>query len=267
MSFFSDLDQRVESAGSLLCVGLDPDASRLPKGVGILEFNSAVIEATQEYVCAYKLNFAFYEAAGAAGWEALKKTLEYIPPDIPVIADAKRADIGNTSRAYARAIFGELGFDAVTVNPYLGFDAVEPFLDYRERGVYILCRTSNPGAGDFQSLTVKTGERAAPLYEVVADKASQWNRHGNVGLVVGATNIDDLRLIRRRRPELPFLVPGVGAQGGDLELAVLYGRNFQKSGLVINASRQVIFASSGEDYAEAAGLAARALQDEINRYR
>jgi len=267
MSFFSDLDQRIASANSLLCVGLDPDAAKLPPQVSLFDFNRRVIDATQAHVCAYKLNFAFYEAEGINGWEVLKETLRYIPADIPAIADAKRADIGNTSKAYAYAAFDELGFDAVTVNPYLGFDSIEPFLEYRDRGVFILCRTSNPGAADFQSLLVSTGEHTIPLYQVVAEKATQWNTFGNIGLVMGATSIDDLRLIRQQHPELPFLVPGIGSQGGDLELAVLHGRNFQRTGLIINASRQVIFASSGPDFADAAGRSAKKLKDEINRYR
>ena len=267
MGFFNDLEQRIAAANSLLCVGLDPDASRLPAGLSVLQFNQAVIGATREFACAYKLNFAFYEALGPEGWGALRETLWYIPRDIPVIADAKRADIGNTSKAYAKAIFDELGFNAVTVNPYLGYDAVEPFLEHRDKGLYVLCRTSNPGAADFQDLEVKNAGHLEPLYEAVAGKAAQWNVRGNVGLVVGATAIDDLRRIRRRHPEMPFLVPGVGTQGGDLELAVLYGRNFQSAGLIINASRQVIFASSGPDFAEAAGRAAEKLRDEINRYR
>jgi orotidine-5'-phosphate decarboxylase len=267
MGFFNDLDERISEANSLLCVGLDPDRDKLPPGVSIAYFNRAIIDATHDFVCAYKLNFAFYEAAGPEGWGLLRETLCHVPQGIPVIADAKRADIGNTSKAYARAIFDELGFSAVTVNPYLGYDALEPFLDYRDRGVFILCRTSNSGAADFQNLQVKTDDHLAPLYEVVADKATQWNVRGNVGLVVGATSSEDLRSIRRHHPDLPFLVPGVGAQGGDLELAVLYGRNFQRSGLIINASRQVIYASPGTDYASAAGKAAEALRDEINRYR
>ena len=267
MTFFGELDERVAKANSLLCVGLDPDIAKIPAGLTLAGFNKAIITTTGEYACAYKLNFAFYEAAGMAGWEALRETLKYIPRDIPVIADAKRADIGNTSKAYAKAIFDELGFSAATVNPYLGYDALEPFLEYRNKGIFILCRTSNPGAADFQDLPVKTDGHIAPLYSIVAEKAAQWNVRGNVGLVVGATAIDDLRFLRRQHAELPFLVPGVGAQGGDLELAVLYGHNLQRSGLIVNAARQVIFASTGPDFATAAGEAARKLRDEINKFR
>jgi orotidine-5'-phosphate decarboxylase len=267
MSFFNGLGERIATANSLLCIGLDPDGTRLPAGINVLQFNKAVIAATHPFACAYKLNFAFYEAMGPEGWGTIRETLWHIPKGIPVIADAKRADIGNTSRAYARAIFDELGFDAVTVNPYLGGDALEPFLDYTDKGVYILCRTSNPGAADLQNQAVYTERGPLKLYQIVADKAEQWNTRGNAGLVVGATAADDLRAVRNRHPELPFLVPGVGAQGGDLEHAVLYGRNLNPAGLIINASRQVIFASSGPDFAEAAGKAAEELRDEINRYR
>jgi orotidine-5'-phosphate decarboxylase len=210
MNFFGDLENRIMQADSLLCVGLDPDTGALPAGVSMLDFNREIIAATSQYVCAYKLNFAFYEAAGAAGWAALKGTLGCIPSEIPVIADAKRADIGNTARAYARAIFDELGFDAVTVNPYLGGDAVEPFLERREKGVYILCRTSNPGAADIQNLRVQDGERLTPLFQAVAERAAMWNIHGNVGLVVGATAIDDLRLIRRTARNCPSWCPASG---------------------------------------------------------
>ncbi len=267
MSFFTDLEKRIAAANSLLCVGLDPDSARLPASVNIFQFNQAIIAATHPFACAYKMNFAFYEAAGPEGFGLLKESLWHIPQDIPVIADAKRADIGNTSKAYARAIFNELGFNAVTVNPYLGHDSLEPFLEYGDRGIYILCRTSNPGAADLQNLAVYTESGSIPLYQVVADKAAEWNKSGNVGVVVGATSIDDLRILRRRHPGLPFLVPGVGAQGGDLEQAVLYGRSTQRAGLIINASRQIIFASSGPDFAEAAGRAAEKLRDEINKYR
>jgi len=267
MSFFDKLEQRIADAHSLLCVGLDPEMAKLPAGVSMAEFNRAIVVATQDLVCAYKLNFAFYEAAGTLGWGALEETLKCIPPDIPVIADAKRADIGNTSRAYASAIFDGLKFDAVTVNPYLGFDSVAPFLEYRDRGVFVLCRTSNPGAADFQSLPVTSDGCPAPLYEIVAKKASQWNEHGNIGLVVGATGAVELSLLRHKHPDLPFLVPGVGAQGGDLALVMRDGQSSSPAGLIVNASRQIIFASSGRDFANDAARAAQALRDEINRYR
>ena len=267
MNFFDSLGQRIVGSNSILCIGLDPDAEKLPEGISITEFNQAIVAATHAYACVYKLNFAFYEAAGASGWVALKETLKCIPADIPVIADAKRADIGNTSQAYARAIFEELNFGAVTVNPYLGYDGVAPFVEYQDRGVFVLCRTSNPGAADFQAVTVESNGVVAPLYEIVAEKAAQWNTHGNIGLVMGATGATELGHIRRKHPELPFLVPGVGTQGGDLASVVQDGHSARPAGLLINVSRQIIFASSGSDFAEAAAQAAKTLRDKINSYR
>ncbi len=262
MTFFQKLASAARKNNSLLCVGLDPDPKLMPDKLSILEFNRVVIDATRDLVCAYKLNFAFYEAAGAEGFEILKSTVDYIPDDIPAIADAKRGDIGNTAKAYARSIFANLNFDAATVNPYLGFDSVEPFIHYRERGVFILCRTSNPGATDFQSL--RLAEEPGSLFELVASKASQWNRYGNIGLVVGATYPQELRLIREGYPDMPLLIPGIGAQGGDLELAMRYGADARGEKIIINSSRQVIYASRGKDFAEAARQAALTLRDEIN---
>jgi orotidine-5'-phosphate decarboxylase len=231
----------------------------------VLDFNRAIIDATSALVCAYKPNLAFYEAAGQKGWEVLQQTLDYIPKGIPVIADAKRGDIGNTAKAYASAIFTGLGAGAATVNPYMGFDSVEPFLAYQDKGVFILCRTSNAGAADFQSLIVGGTDRA--LYQVVAKKSSEWNKFGNVGLVVGATHPEELKSLRQAYPEMPFLIPGVGAQGGDLKKAVSYGVNPGGSGIIINSSRQVLYASSGKDFARAAAAAALKLRDEINLFR
>jgi orotidine-5'-phosphate decarboxylase len=176
----------------------------------ILEFNRGIIDATADLVCAYKPNLAFYEAFGLEGLVALEKTVKYIPEGIPVIGDAKRGDIGNTARRYAEALFSAFGFDAATLNPYLGYDSVEPFLEYPDKGVFILCRTSNPGALDFQAL--RCGD--VPLYEVVAQKAKEWDRYGNIGLVVGATYPEELRRIRQLCPQMPLLIPGLGAQGG-----------------------------------------------------
>jgi len=253
---------------SLLCIGLDPDPKRMPRDLGIFEFNRAIVKATSDLVCAYKLNLAFYEALNDRGFKALKDTIRYIPDDIPVIGDAKRGDIGNTARAYARAIFTNLKCDATTVNPYLGFDSVEPFIEYRDRGVFILCRTSNEGAGDFQSLRCQASESGQrPLFELVAYKASEWNRYGNVGLVVGATCPEELRLIRGSHPDMPILIPGIGAQGGDLSLAVRYGVDTRGEKAIINSSRQVIYASRGRDFAEAARRVASSLRDQINSYR
>jgi orotidine-5'-phosphate decarboxylase len=267
MGFFSELDEAAKKNHSLLCVGLDPDAALMPPGVSILDFNKAIIDATTDLVCCYKPNLAFYEAEGARGWDILKQTVECIPKGIPVIADAKRGDIGNTAKAYARAIFDELSFDAVTVNPYLGFDAIESFLNYKDKGVFILCHTSNAGAADFQNLKVRLDGKEMPLYQAVAKKASEWNKLGNVGLVVGATYPDELKTLRLAYPEMPFLIPGVGAQGGDLKLAVRYGMDNRGGGIIINSSRQILYASRGRNFADAARKAALTLRDEINLYR
>jgi orotidine-5'-phosphate decarboxylase len=239
----------------------------MPDEVGVFEFNRAIIDATSDLVCAYKLNFAFYEVLEADGLDALKQTVAYIPDDIPVIGDAKRGDIGNTAKAYAKSIFTNFNFDATTVSPYLGFDSIEPFIQYRDRGVFILCRTSNAGATDFQALRSEVeGGHSHPLFEIVALKAGQWNIHGNIGLVVGATYPEELRLIRRHHPDMLLLIPGIGAQGGDLALTVRYGVDSKGEKTIINSSRQVIYASPGKDFAQAARRAAAELRDQINHY-
>jgi orotidine-5'-phosphate decarboxylase len=267
MNFNEKLQKITLKNRSLVCVGLDPDAKLMPEKVGIFEFNKAIIEATSDLVCAYKPNLAFYEARGDEGMEALKRTLKCIPADIPVIADGKRADIGNTSRAYAVALFDILGFDAATVNPYLGFDAIEPFLQYKDKNIIILCRTSNAGAKDFQSLLCQTPGGMRPLYEIVADKARQWNVNQNIGLVVGATYPEELKTIRGMVPDMPLLIPGIGAQGGDVAVTVKYGVSPQGDKAIINSSRGIIHVSKGRDFAEAARRAAQTLRDEINRCR
>lgn len=268
MPFFDKLEQAALRNQSLLCVGLDPDPARLPVP-DVAAFNRAIIEATAELVCAYKPNLAFYEALGEAGMTALRDTLAAIPPEIPVIADGKRNDIGNTARAYARALFDELGVDAATVNPYLGGDAVEPFLEREDKAVFILCRTSNPGARDLQDLLVSVapGSQARPLFEVVAEAAGRWNSRGNVGLVVGATYPEELGRVRQLCPEMTFLVPGVGAQGGDVAAVMRNGLDRAGRGLIINVSRQVLYASREKDFAQASAEAARQLRDEIERQR
>jgi len=248
----------------LLCIGLDPDPELMPSQIKVFEFNKAIIEATSDLVCAYKLNLAFYEALGDEGLGALKGTIKYIPDDIPIIGDAKRGDIGNTAKAYAKAIFTNLGFDATTVNPYLGFDSIEPFIEYTDKGVFILCRTSNAGAVDFQSLRCETQLGSRPLFELVALKASQWNTHGNIGLVIGATYPEELRLIRQAHPDMPLLIPGIGAQGGDIALAVRYGVDAQGERAILNSSRQIIYASREKDFAPAARRAASSLREQIN---
>jgi orotidine-5'-phosphate decarboxylase len=247
---------------SWLCIGLDPDPELMP-AVDVLKFNKAIIEATSDLVCAYKPNLAFYEALGTGGLAILEKTIKHVPDDIPVIGDAKRGDIGNTARAYARALFSVLGFDAATVNPYLGFDSIEPFINYQDKGVFVLSRTSNKGATDFQDLI--TG--GLPLYEAVARKAKEWNTYGNIGLVVGATYPEELKRIRSICPEMPLLIPGIGAQGGDLASAVGYGVDARAEKAIINVSRQILYSSKGKDFARSARNLAEKIRDQINDYR
>jgi orotidine-5'-phosphate decarboxylase len=267
MIFNEKLQKATLKNRSLVCVGLDPDPKLMPDKVNVADFNKAIIEATSDLVCAYKPNFAFYEALGDEGMAALKQTLKAIPADIPVIADAKRGDIGNTSKAYAKALFEFYGFDAATVNPYLGSDAVEPFIQFSDKGIFILCRTSNAGAADFQSLKCLTEKGPQALFEIVADKAREWNKTGNVGLVVGATYPDELKIIRQKLPDMPFLIPGIGAQGGDVAVTIKNGVSPQGDKAIINSSRQILYASKGTDFAAAARQATLKLRDEINQYR
>ena len=266
MKFTEKLANAVKKNNSLLCVGLDTDHSSLPPDLGIFEFNKAIIDATFEFVCAYKPNIAFYESLGSSGLDELKRTRDYIPEDIPVIVDAKRGDIGNTGRAYAEGLFEYFNFDATTASPYLGYDSLEPFIEYTEKGVIILCRTSNPGAVDFQSVSCETENGTQPLYRVVAEKVNSWNSRGNLGLVVGATYPEELRTIRRDYPDIPLLIPGIGAQGGDLETVVRNGVDAGRNRTIINSSRQILYASRDEDFAPAAGQAAKNLRDAINSY-
>ena len=266
MNFTQKLVTASRKNKSLLCVGLYPDPELMPDKVGVFEFNKAIIEATSDLVCAYKLNLAFYEALGDEGLDALKRTIKYTPDDIPIIGDAKRGDIGNTAKAYARAIFDNFDFDATTVNPYLGFDSIEPFIQYTNKGVFILCRTSNAGAVDFQALRCEVENGHQPLFELVALKASQWNTYGNIGLVVGATYPEELRLLRESHPDMPLLIPGIGAQGGDIALAVRYGVDAQGERAILNSSRQIIYASRGKDFAQAARRVASELRDQINYF-
>jgi orotidine-5'-phosphate decarboxylase len=237
--------------------------------VDACRFNQEIVEATSDLVCAYKPNLAFYEALGVEGLKALERTVKDVPVDIPVIGDGKRADIASSSKAYARALFEVIGFDAITVSPYLGYDSIAPFVDRGDKGVFILCKTSNPGAADFQELRCKAagpadGER--PLFEVVALKALEWNTRGNLGLVVGATYPEQLKRIRELCPRMPLLIPGIGAQGGDLEAVVKLGIDANGEKAIINCSRQVLYASKGADFALAARAEALRLRDQINRY-
>lgn len=251
---------------SLLCVGLDPEPERIPNG-DVLLWARQIIAATQDLVCCYKPNAAFFEALGRHGWEVLAETIASVPAQIPVLLDAKRGDVGNTARAYARAAFEVLNAGAVTVNPYLGGDSLEPFLAYEDRAVFVLCRTSNPGAGDLQDLRVGDGAAARPLYEVVAKRARAWDRDGNIGLVVGATYPAELARVRSLCPDQLLLVPGVGPQGGDLQAAVQAASDARAGGFMINASRGVIYASDSADFAEAARLAADGLRTAIEAAR
>ena len=255
MNYFEKLAARSTKAGSLVCVGLDPDARR-HSVEDVASYNRAIIEATAPYVACYKPNIAFYEQFGLRGLRALEETLAAIPSDIPVIGDVKRGDIGSTAAAYARAMFEEWGFDAITLNPYLGRDSFEPYLQYEGKGCYMVCRTSNPGAADFQYLETG-GER---LYEHLARTVTEWSPM--VGLVVGATAPDELRRVRELVPAASLLVPGVGAQGGE-PAEVIAAAGGEPGTIVVSASRSVMYASSGGDFAEAAGRAARQLRDEL----
>jgi len=267
LNFNDKLSAAVRVNQSLVCVGLDTDPGQLPHGVSVTDFNRAIIAATGDMVCAYKINLAFYEAQGRDGYAALEQAVKDVPQAVPVIADAKRGDIGNTARAYASAVFDVLGCDAVTVSPYLGGDSLQPFLDYTDRGIFILCRTSNPGGSDIQSLTVGYKGEKLPLYQVVARKCGQWNANGNIGLVVGATAPAELAEVRRIQPDMPLLVPGIGAQGGDLAVTLRHGLRRDGGGVIINSSRGIIYASKGPDFAEAARRAADELRTAINRLR
>jgi orotidine-5'-phosphate decarboxylase len=258
-------EQRMEAVGSLLCVGLDPELDRIParfKGEAspLFAFNRWIIEQTHPYVAAYKPNMAFYEVRGAQGFKELELTMKYLRdehPEIPTICDAKRGDIGNSNRGYAASIFDAMGFDAVTLHPYLGKEALAPFLERRDKACIILCRTSNPGAGEFQDLV--SGGR--PLWETVALRVStEWNVAGNCMLVVGATYPEEMKRIRAIAPAIPFLVPGVGAQGGDVAAVVSAGMDARGKGLLISSSRGILFS---EDPA----ATARDLRDEINTAR
>jgi orotidine-5'-phosphate decarboxylase len=266
MNFVEKLLSAGRDNKSLLCVGLDPDPKLMPPRLSVFEFNREIIDATSDLVCAYKPNLAFYEASGIDGLRALVKTLAHVPKGIPVIGDAKRGDIASSSEAYARALFETFGFDAATVNPYLGHDSIAPFIAYADRGVFILCKTSNAGSADFQEslCSEASNANARPLFELVALKAERWNTRGNIGLVVGATYPEQLRRVRELCPELPVLIPGIGAQGGDLAAAVKYGVDANGEKAIINCSRQILYASKGKDFAEAARREALKLRDQIS---
>jgi orotidine-5'-phosphate decarboxylase len=273
MDFKLKLSALVAKNNSLLCVGLDPDIAKLPESLGGSEtpyfsFNKAIIDATADLVCAFKPNSAFYEARGAGGIEELKQTCMYLQqryPEIPIILDFKRGDIGNTNNNYADFAFDYLGVDAVTIQPYQGQEAVQSFLDHKDKGIIVLCRTSNSGAGEFQDLEV--GGRK--LYLTVAENVvNNWNANDNCLLVVGATAPEELAEIRQLvGGDMTFLVPGIGAQGGDVEATVLAGRNSSGTGMIINSSRAILYADGSENFADVARQKAQETRDEINKYR
>jgi uridine monophosphate synthetase len=262
-SFFSTLEERARKADSLLCVGLDPHPADLPEpsAQAAASYCQRLIDSTADLALVFKPNAAFFEIYGSAGWEALRQVIEAVPAGVPVILDAKRGDIASTARAYAQAVFQGLGAGAVTVNPYLGGDSLTPFLEDTQHGVFLLCKTSNPGSADLQDRLVQVGEQAGlHLYELVAKLAQGWNQNSNLGLVVGATHPDALRRVRALAPDLWFLVPGIGAQGGDLQQALDAGLRSDGLGMLISASRSIARSADPRQ-------AARSLVDQINQAR
>ena len=284
---FRELLEVQWARGNFVCVGLDSEYSKIPKSAHRNQiastqysFNVDIIDATKDTPCAYKLNIAFY--LGDHGWLALQETILHIRrvcPEVPVILDAKRADIGNTNLGYVQETFELLQVDAITVHPYLGAEALQPFLERADKGIIVLCRTSNPGAGEFQdrvvSITPEEAERwslppgtTMPLYQLVAYRVSrEWNKNGNCALVVGATYEEELREVRKIVGDMPILIPGIGAQGGDVEKTVTAGRDSRGWGIIVNSSRGIIFASKGPAFAKAARRETIKLRDLINRYR
>jgi orotidine-5'-phosphate decarboxylase len=264
MTIYQKLNARIDRVNSLLCVGLDTDTARLPSSLTQLAFNKKIIDATLPYTCAYKLNSAFYESQGEAGWAAMRDTMAYlneVAPDVFTIIDAKRADIGNTNLQYVTAFYDAMNADAVTLHPYLGEEAIRPFLTRPDKAPIILCHTSNPGAGELQDIAVNVDGESLPLWRYVARRvAREWNSRNNCMLVVGATVPDVMRDVRAEVGDMPILVPGIGAQGGDLEAVLAAGLTADKRGLLISASRSVIFADNP-------GAEAKKLQEEINRGR
>jgi len=260
------LVDQIKKKSSYLCVGLDTDIEKIPKHLlkaddPVFEFNKQIIDSTRDFCVAYKLNTAFYESLGAKGWESLRKTSEYIPKDCFTIADAKRGDIGNTSSLYARAFFKNMNFDSVTVAPYMGEDSVRPFLEFEGKWVILLIHTSNKGSDDFQTLETRDGKF---LYEEVISASQLWATPDQMMYVVGATHEEKFSSIRMQAPDHFFLVPGVGAQGGDLEKVSKAGMNDQ-CGLLVNSSRAIIYASSGENFADAARKEAQTVQLEMKK--
>ncbi len=304
MATFNEKLQAKWNEGKFVCVGLDSELGKIPKCVRVLDsrhlerditlFNQVVVDATHDLACAYKPNLAFYIAHGDRGLWALRDTTQHIhtiAPDVPVILDAKSMDIGNTNAGYVQMAFEYCGADAITVNPYLGMEAAQPFLDQKDKGIIVLCRTSNKGAGEFQDCKVQLptlypggkheeflqfekrigyqlSETCVPLYQYVAfHVAEHWNTNGNCALVVGATCPEELTRVRRIVGDMPILIPGIGAQGGDVEATVKAGIDSRGQGMIINSSRGIIFASDGPDFAEAARRETEKLHNLINQYR
>lgn len=268
MNFTENLKKIQKKNNSLLCIGLDTDISKIPKYLlkaknPQLEFNKIIIEATYDLVCAYKLNLAFYEDSGIKGYEALQKTVEQIPKDLITIADGKRGDIGNTAEKQANAIFNSLKFNSATINPYMGYDAIEPFIRTPQNGAFILAITSNIGSKDFQYLKINSKH----LYEQVVLKCKKWNTNHNIGLVVGATKTSELKKIRSLTSEIPFLIPGIGTQKGDLEASVRYGCDKNGCLAVINIGRSIIYSSLQKRFDVVVKKTAKYYTDKINLYR
>ncbi len=268
MTFREKLLTSQRQQHSLVCVGLDTDPELIPEHLrsspdGVLEFNRRIIEATQDLVCAYKPNLAFYEAMGPRGLEILRQTVAFIPKGIVTIGDAKRGDIGNTAERYARSLFDQFGFDAVTVNAYMGYDAVEPFVRNPGRGVFVLALTSNPSSREFQRQKVGT----KPLYEKVVRTAVKWKAHDNIGFVVGATHPKELKTVRSIAPRAPILIPGIGEQGGDLKSSVRFGCDKNGELAIINSSRGILYASSGSDFDQVARREAMKMRDAIRTFQ
>ena len=270
MNYREKLLDIVQENNSLLCVGLDIDSEKIPNFLfksssdPYFEFNKSIIDATKDIVCSYKLNMAFYEVLGIDGFILLEKTIKYIPKNILIILDGKRNDIGNTAKKYAKAFFETFHADAITINPYLGKDGIAPFLEYKDKCSFILCRTSNPSAGDFQDLNFAN----KPLFSIVATKIKEWNVYDNCGAVVGATYPNELKIIRKKLGDnVPLLIPGIGRQGGSIPITVKYGTNKNKEMAIINSSRGIIYSGDDQAFADSARKSALLLKNEINSYR
>ena len=264
-SFRSRFEKASSTNDSLLCIGLDPDEDRIPARIPVFDFLCRIVDATADLACCFKPNTAFFESQGPAGLEMLRALIEVIPDEVPVLLDAKRGDVGHSAAHYARSVFDQMGAHGVTVSPYLGRDAVEPFLAYGDRHSFVLCHTSNAGAREIQELPV--GANETPLYLRIAEAARRWNTRGNVGLVVGSTDPDAVCAVRALCPEMLILMPGVGAQSGPLHSAVQSALDADGGGLIVNASRSVLYAGTGQRYASAARAEAQRLRAAINAAR